>query len=66
MPRIAAEVKIKLSQHIGAPAVPCVSVGDAVQAGDVIAMAGAGLSVNIHASISGMVQEVTGSYIIIK
>ena len=64
--REVREVKIMLSQHIGAPAAACVSVGDKVQAGDVIAMAAAGLSVNIHASVSGMVQEVTDRYIIIK
>ena len=55
-----------LSQHIGAPAAACVNVGDQVAAGDVIAKAADGLSVNIHASVSGTVQEVAKGYIIIK
>lgn len=62
----AEEVKILLSQHIGAPAQACVSAGDKVSAGDIIGKAADGLSVNIHASLSGMVQEVTKEYIIIK
>jgi Na+-translocating ferredoxin:NAD+ oxidoreductase RnfC subunit len=64
--RSASEVKIKLSQHIGAPAAACVSVGDTVNVGDVIGKAADGLSVNIHASTSGVVQDVTKEFIIIK
>ena len=64
--RIAGEVKIMLSQHIGAPATACVNVGDSVKAGDIVGAAGNGLSVNIHASVDGIVQEVTKDYIIIK
>ncbi len=64
--RNAGEVKIKLSQHIGAPAQAVVAAGDKVHAGDVIGKAADGLSVNIHASISGTVQDVTKEYIIIK
>lgn len=59
----ADSVKIKLSQHIGAPAVPCVKVGDMVTVGDVIANAPDGLGVAIHASIAGKVEEVTDAYI---
>ena len=55
-----------LSQHIGAPATACVNVGDSVKAGDIVGAAGNGLSVNIHASVDGIVQEVTKDYIIIK
>ena len=62
----AGSVKIKLSQHIGAPAVSVVKTGDKVSEGDVIAKAADGLSVNIHASITGTVEEVTDAYIIIK
>jgi Na+-translocating ferredoxin:NAD+ oxidoreductase RnfC subunit len=64
--RPAGEVKIMLSQHIGAPAAACVNVGDKVKAGDIVGMAGNGLSVNIHASIDGEVKDVTKDYIIIK
>jgi Na+-translocating ferredoxin:NAD+ oxidoreductase RnfC subunit len=64
--RPAGEVKIMLSQRIGAPAAACVNVGDKVKAGDIVGMAGNGLSVNIHASIDGEVKDVTKDYIIIK
>ena len=64
--REAKEVKILLSQHIGTPAAAAVKVGDTVTAGDVVGKAAEGLSVNIHASISGVVKEVTKDYIIIK
>jgi Na+-translocating ferredoxin:NAD+ oxidoreductase RnfC subunit len=60
-------VKIALSQHIGAPAVPSVKVGDRVKAGQVIALAKErALSVNLHASIDGVVDRVTDRYIRIK
>lgn len=59
------KVKILLSQHIGAPAQPLVEKGAAVKAGEQIAKPGNGLSVGIHASIDGVVQEVTEKYIIV-
>lgn len=63
--RPAKTVKILLSQHIGAPAVAAVSVGDTVSEGDVVAKAAQGLSVNVHASVSGRVLEVSDRYLII-
>ena len=42
-----------LSQHIGAPSVPCVKKGDTVLAGQKIADAGGFVSVPLHASVSG-------------
>ena len=59
------KVKILLSQHIGAPAVPVVSVGETVQRGQMIASPAQGLSVGIHASICGRVTEVTDRHIVI-
>ena len=60
-------MKIKMSQHIGAPAVPVVKVGDSVMAGQVIGQAAEGkLSVCIHASINGKVAEVTDQFVTIK
>lgn len=59
----ARSVRVLLSQHIGAPAQPIVKKGDAVQTGQMIAAPGKGLSVGIHASIDGVVSEVTDSYI---
>ena len=64
--RPGKELVYPVSQHIGAPAAACVNVGDKVKAGDIIGMAGNGLSVNIHASIDGEVKDVTKDYIIIK
>lgn len=60
------KVKIKLSQHIGAPAVPIVEKGATVKAGDKIAVPAQGLSVAIHASMDGIVQDVTNEAIIIR
>ncbi len=59
-------VKITLSQHIGAPASAVVKTGDKVEVGQVIAEPGKGLSVGIHASISGIVTEVNDKYVIIE
>ncbi len=59
-------VRILLSQHIGAPASAVVKEGDQVEAGQMIAEPGKGLSVAIHASISGKVTEVNDKYIIIE
>ncbi|VBB05307.1 alpha-helical ferredoxin [Lucifera butyrica] len=49
------EVRLLLSQHIGAPSKPLVKPGDRVNRGDLIAAAceGAAVSANLHASISG-------------
>ncbi len=60
-----SNVKIRLRQHIGAPASPVVSQGDRIEKGAVIAEPAQGLSVAIHASISGIVREVTSQYVII-
>lgn len=62
---IIHKVKIPLSQHIGAPAVPVAESGAKVKAGDMIAKPGNGLSVAIHASMDGTVREVTEKYIVI-
>lgn len=61
------KVKILLSQHIGAPAKAIVAAGDRVEKGQWIAAAPeSALGVNIHASISGKVTEVTERYIQIE
>ena len=64
--KYAKEVKILLSQHIGAPATACVKADDFVKSGDVVAKAADGLSVCIHSSIDGQVVEVTDRFIKIK
>jgi Na+-translocating ferredoxin:NAD+ oxidoreductase RnfC subunit len=62
----AQRVEIPTSQHIGAPSVPCVNVGDRVNEGDMIATAGQGLSVPQYASISGKVVSCDPTKIVIE
>ena len=47
-----------LSQHIGAPAVPCVQKGDTVRVGTMIAEPGGFMSASIHSSVSGKVAKI--------
>lgn len=55
-PITPAKVELSLRAHIGAPSVPCVENGAKVKLGDVIATAGEGLSIALHASIDGTVR----------
>jgi electron transport complex protein RnfC len=52
-------VIIHLSQHIGAPSTPIVSVGDEVLKGQVIAEPSGFVSLTQHASISGKVSKIS-------
>lgn len=63
--RTGKQVKIFMSQHIGAPAKPVVETGMHVSCGSVIGEAADGLSVNIHASIEGTVTDVTEQYVVV-
>jgi electron transport complex protein RnfC len=58
---IPERVVVPLSQHIGAPCEATVSPGDRVQKGDCVGQATGFVSVNIHASISGVVKSI-GSF----
>lgn len=61
------QVKIKLSQHIGARALAVVKENDIVNQGDMIAKADEGkLSIPVHASVSGKIIEANDKFIIIK
>lgn len=60
------EVKLLFSQHIGAPAKPVVTQGEMVEKGQVVSAAADGLSVNIHASISGRIVAVGDRYLVIR
>lgn len=51
------ELVFLLSQSIGAPSKPCVSVGDHVLEGQKIAAAGGFVSANLHSSVSGTVKS---------
>ncbi len=52
------KVYISLSQHIGAPAVAKVNVGDKVKRGELIGEASGAISANIFSSVSGTVTEI--------
>lgn len=62
MPIVAAELPRRaifpLSQHIGAPATPCVAPGTRVSRGQLIATAAGPVSANVHSSISGTVTAI--------
>ena len=55
---VAPTVYISVAQHIGAPSVPCVAVGDKVKVGQVIAEPGGFVSAFIHSSVSGTVKSI--------
>ena len=55
---VPEKVVIPLDMHIGAPAAPCVSKGDKVKKGQVIATAVGAIGIPVHASISGEVTAV--------
>ena len=68
-------VTIATSQSLGKPAIPCVSVGDTVAKGQLIAKADGAISSNVFAGISGKVTAITeleneggqkGTYIVIE
>ncbi len=53
-------VRLPLSQHVGRPGVPVVQVGTRVAVGDTVARVPDGeLGVDLHASIAGVVRQVT-------
>ncbi len=60
-------VRIALRMGVGAPSVPTVAVGDKVRKNQLIAdIAENKLGVRMHASISGVVTQITGDYIEIR
>jgi Na+-translocating ferredoxin:NAD+ oxidoreductase RnfC subunit len=67
VPHAFKHVALALQQHIGAPAQPMVKVGDRVAVGDVVGeVPAAALGARIHASITGVVREVSASAIVIE
>ena len=52
------EIVIPLGQHIGAPATPCVEVGERVLVGQKIGEASGFISANVHSSVSGTVKKI--------
>ncbi len=60
-------VMIAKSQHVGAPAIPVVSVGEHVNVGQLIGkIPKDSLGAAIHASISGTVEEIENAFIAIR
>ncbi|WP_249976612.1 electron transport complex subunit RsxC [Vreelandella olivaria] len=55
---LPSRVQLRLRQHAGNPASPCVAEGDTVQVGQRIAKREGMVSANLHASISGMVSHI--------
>jgi len=53
------ELVLPLNQHIGAPAEPCVAVGQSVHKGDCIARAQGVISAAVHAPTSGTIAAIT-------
>ncbi len=61
------KVYIPMRQHVGAPAIASVKVGDMVQRGDMIAKTPENLlGTTMHASISGKVVEVSAERVVIE
>ncbi len=56
---LPSKVYISMSQHIGAPALPVVNVGDKVKKGQLVGEASGAISANVFASIAGTVTEIT-------
>jgi Na+-translocating ferredoxin:NAD+ oxidoreductase RnfC subunit len=60
-------IEIALRQHIGAPAIPVVAVGEQVQAGQMIGkIPDNSLGAAVHTSLSGTVIEIKNNSIVIK
>lgn len=56
----ADTVRIPLRQHIGKPALPVKERGETIEEGELLAVADEGVSANVHASISGVIREISG------
>ncbi|MBR1984067.1 MAG: electron transport complex subunit RsxC [Clostridia bacterium] len=55
---LPGKVFISMSQHIGAPAIPVVNVGDQVKKGQLIGKSCGAISANVFSSVSGTVVDV--------
>ncbi|SDH34971.1 electron transport complex subunit RsxC [Pseudomonas panipatensis] len=55
---LPARLILPLQQHTGSPALPCVSVGQRVRKGQLIADAGSAISAALHAPTSGRVSAI--------
>jgi electron transport complex protein RnfC len=55
---VPESVVIPVNQHIGAPAIPVVTKGETVKAGQLIAEGKGFVSANVHSSVSGKVNKI--------
>ncbi len=55
---VPKKVVIPMSMHIGAPAKPCVAVGDEVRVGQLVGEHGGGLSSPVYSGVSGTVKKI--------
>ena len=53
------EVTLPMKMHIGKAAKVAVNVGDTVALGDIVGIADGLLSANVHASVSGVIKDIT-------
>lgn len=66
-PVLTRQIKLMLSQSIGAPATACVAVGDAVKAGDAVGIfTPEKLGTGVHTPFDGTVTKVTDRFVVIK
>ncbi|MBQ0059838.1 MAG: electron transport complex subunit RsxC [Lachnospiraceae bacterium] len=56
------EIILPMSQHVGAPCVPCVAKGDHVDVGTMVGKAPTAVSMHIYSSVSGTVKAVEPLY----
>ncbi|NPV71350.1 MAG: electron transport complex protein RnfC [Firmicutes bacterium] len=64
---VPVEVTLLLKQHVGAPCLPQVRVGDQVEKGQVVADVPAGkMGVPVHAPVSGAVERVDEQAVVIR
>jgi Na+-translocating ferredoxin:NAD+ oxidoreductase RnfC subunit len=67
VPTPFSRVELRMSQHIGMPAGPVVRVGDRVKTGDLVGdITKGGLGAPVHASIDGVVRQVSYESIVIE
>lgn len=59
------KIHILLKQHVGSPCIPIVNKNEEVEKGQLIAIPN-GLGANIHTSVSGTIENINGSEVVIR
>lgn len=63
---LPTQVTLPLTQHAGSAATPCVTIGERVQVGSLVAQRSSLVSANVHASISGTVTHINETSITLE